>query len=891
MKKVLFTALCLMLTITAKTQDLPAYNSLKGFRDYQLKMNAYYKKLGNKGSGYKQWKRLEWYYENRLDADGNIPDAQQLKQTALQKAAAMKQFSINNPNSPNAFTASWGLVGPNNVTSADKGIGRINRLAYHPTDPNTLYVATAGGGLWKTTNGGTSWQALTDGLPNLNLSGVAVHKTNPNIIYILTGDGDATGGSPFGLALGKYSTGVLKTTDGGITWNKTGLSWTETNGIAAYALVMHPSNFNILMVATENGIYRTTDGGVNWTLTFSSFGGYRVFDIKFMPNNGQIVYAGVEGGTLIRSVDGGVSWSDKFQSPSTPSRRITIAVTPAYSTAVYLLIENKENDYVRAFQGIYYSADTGNNFVRRSPTIPNVMDNDGLDSMRNSQGSYNLALAVSPFDQDLVNAAAIRLFRSTNGAQNLSFINNSNPANYHVDVHELSYGPSTNALYMCSDGGIYKSLNDGLSWTSINGNLAITQYYKISVSTSNVNTVLAGAQDNGHHLRTSLSQTFDRVLGADGMDNAISASNPMIMYATQQNGVFNRSSNGGANFSFLASDSSLWPSVGMVPLSFWLTPISVTSTNPNFLYMGYQPLIKAVNSSGVWNFTAVGQNTGNSNPVSGRTLVKVGPGNANLVYAGNNAYEDSNGDLSAAIWRTADGGNTWKRFTAGNDYLLPFTDLAMNPDDHGEIWVTVGRYLADKKVFRSSDSGTTWINITGSLPNVPINCIVYDDNNGAPDDAVYIGTDIGVFYRDNTLSDWIPFSDGLPVVEVTDLEINEANGLLRAGTYGRGVWQTALYSSACLPSLFFSAGSHPPSEPGFFPVVTNIISVAEITGLGANIQYKAGQRVTLNPGFRIDASTGAKFISYLGPCPGGGVPPTYTAPTMNRLSGYLIENK
>jgi hypothetical protein len=181
----LITITFFLLVLMARAQEIIRYDDSKGFREYQLKMNAYYKKLGNKGSGYKQWKRLEWYYENRLDADGKIPDAQHLKQIALQKSAAMKQSSMNNTTAPNAFTASWGLVGPNNVTSTSKGIGRINRMAHHPTDPNTLYVATAGGGLWKTTNGGTSWQALTDGLPNLNLSGVAVNKTNPKY-YIYT---------------------------------------------------------------------------------------------------------------------------------------------------------------------------------------------------------------------------------------------------------------------------------------------------------------------------------------------------------------------------------------------------------------------------------------------------------------------------------------------------------------------------------------------------------------------------------------------------------------------------------------------------------------------------------------------------------------------------------
>ena len=402
--------------------------------------------------------------------------------------------------------------------------------------------------------------------------------------------------------------------------------------------------------------------------------------------------------------------------------------------------------------------------------------------------------------------------------------------------------------------------------------------------------MLAGAQDNGQHLRNALTQNFEQALGADGMDNAIGATTPLIMYASRQNGVFRRSIDGGANFSFFASDSLIALSVAKYPEAFWVTPISLSNNNPNLLYMGYRPLIKAVNPGSGWSFTAVGLNTGNRNDVSGKTFVKVSA-TGNIVYAGDNDYEDSNGDKSASLWRSANGGTTWTRFIAGNDYQLPFTDLAFNPDNHGEIFVTVGGFQADKKVFRSSDSGSTWINITGSLPNIPINCIDYDDNNGAPDDALYIGTDIGVFYRDNSLGDWIPFSDGLPVVEVTDLEINKSNGLLRAGTYGRGVWQTALYSSACQPSLIFSTGSHPASEPGFFPVTSNITSVAWIRGIGANIQYKAGQRITLNPGFLVDATTGAKFLSYIGACPTGGVPPGYYAPTFNGLSGYLVENK
>ncbi|MBC7868406.1 MAG: hypothetical protein H7X88_12795, partial [Gloeobacteraceae cyanobacterium ES-bin-316] len=163
----------------------------------------------------------------------------------------------------------------------------------------------------------------------------------------------------------------------------------------------------------------------------------------------------------------------------------------------------------------------------------------------------------------------------------------------------------------------------------------------------------------------------------------------------------------------------------------------------------------------------------------------------------------------------------------------------------------------------------------------------YDDNNGSPNDALYIGTDIGVFYRDNTLGDWIPFSNGLPVVEVTDLEINESAGLLRAGTYGRGVWQTPVYDGACAASLSFTA--HSPSTPAFHSAGNSITSSAVIAGAGANVKYKAGQRITLTPGFRASASTDAKFLSYIGACISGGVPPGYNRSSLNGLPGYLVK--
>ncbi len=871
-----------------QAQQKPQYDTAKGFYEYQKKMNAYFNaqekeehdddEEGEEAEGeYEQWKRLEWYYSTRLGKDGKLVNLQQMKQVALQKASRLKNNIISQPQQ---VSGGWALVGPTSITG-NEGIGRVNRLGFLNSDANTIYAATAGGGLWKTTTGGTSWQPLTDGLPNSNLSGVAVNQSNPNILYILTGDGDG-GGPGNGISTGKYSTGVLKSTDGGNAWNYTGLKWNETDNYLGYKLIMHPSDFNVLLVGTSNGIFRTANGGSTW-ISVLNFENAYIYDIEFMPNNGQVVYAGAYGGKFYKSTDGGITWALKHTVPGIYANRVSISVTPANSSNVYFLVANNSGQ-TYTFNGIYYSNNMGEtgSWVQGASTLPNVFSGDGT-ALIGRQESYDHSMAVSPINQNKLITGGISIFVSTNGGNSVSYIDND-LANYHVDIHDLVYGPSGNVLYAATDGGIYKSTNDGLNWISLINNLAITQYYRISVSNANSSHILGGAQDNGSHLRTTNTSVFEQTGGKDGADNAISASNSNIMYEGSTRGPFRYSNDNGQSFgSEFVTPTILSANYSITADAFWITNIQVSPINHHIIFLGYMPVVKGSFNGSSWTFSAIGIKP--LDTVSGKTVLNVAPSNASVIYAGDNNYNGLQ-----KLWRTINGGTSWQILVVPYS-VQPFTRLTINPVDPNEIWLTYGGFSAGSKVFHSENGGTIWNPYTGSLPNVPINCIVYDDNNGRPDDALYIGTDIGVFYRDNTLGDWIPFSNGLPVVEVTDLEISKSSGLLRAGTYGRGIWQTSLYTSNCLVNENFTTNSHPPSEPAFVSVTNTITSTAIIKGVGANIQYKAGNGVILNPGFRIDGSIGAKFIAYTGPCPGGGVPPGYTTATMNGTSGYLIENK
>ncbi len=874
----------LLISFLLQAQNIPAYNPAKGFFDYQRRMNAYYDQVGKAKAGYKQWKRLEWYFSTRSGLNGELLNLQELKQEALLKTISNKYPSGNDSIQPQVLSGAWSQVGPLNINTRDEGIGRVNRLAFHPTSENTLYAATAGGGLWKTINGGTSWQPLTDGLPNLNVSDVAVNPQNPNIIYIITGDAD--GGGEGNYSYGKNSTGVLKSVDGGITWTITGLKWKETDGMIGYKLLMHPSDFDILLVAAKDGIYYTDDAAKTWSKVLST---NYVYDIEFMPNNPLVAYAGASGGLFYKSTNSGVSWTLKYDNPNPLADRVGIAVTPDNSSEVFMMIGNMNDvnqvDSSYTFNGIYYSDSTGEtgSWVRRASGLPNVFIGDG-SKLIGRQQRYDHSLAVSPLDSKKLVAGGISIWRSDDSGSNLIYIN-PDVQNYHVDIHELVYAPSGNILYAATDGGVYKSLNNGNTWVSLNNNFPITQYYRISVSNSSSIEILGGSQDNGTHFRNSSSSTFELAFGADGTDNAISKSHPAFMYVSRDDGTFLRSTTGGFPFQTFCSESIL-ESQGILVKGPFVTPIDVSANNPNLIYLGYNSLIKGVFSGLSWTFFNVGLNW--SDTVSGEDLVKIAPSNSNCVYAGDSYYGTSH---SKIIWRTINGGNNWNPITIPYD-LERFSNLCINPNDQDEIWLTYGGFSDGYKVFYSADGGASWDNVSGSLPNVPVNCVIYANDDSRTGDALYIGTDIGVFYRDNTLGDWIPYSTGLPVAEVTDLEISEASGLLRAGTYGRGIWQTSLYSASCPSNANFITNSHPPSTPAFVSVTNSITSIAIIEGAGAHIQYKAGVGVTLNPGFRIDGSNGAKFVAYTGPCPGGGIPPAYyTAPTMNGLSGYLLENK
>ena len=710
----------------------------------------------DRGKGWKQFQRWYWLMEPRTFPSGERPDPGHYA-SALKHVKRMVRGD-------GAKSASWTSLGPTAWTSSSysPGLGRVNVLYEDPSDPAVLYAGTPAGGLWRSADSGATWNALYDDLASLGVSGVAVDPTDPDVIYVATGDGD--GNDTYGL-------GVLRSTDGGTTWNSTGLDWQLTQVRTTRRLLMHPTDPQTLFCATSDGLWRTADGGTSWTQV--AMGSFR--DVAFKPGDPSVLYACTN--EFHRSTDNGLTFS--LVSTGLPSasdvNRMAIAVSPDDPDMVYVLCGRSDNS---GYQGLYRSSTSGTTFSLRSNS-PNLFGYDAFGADAGGQCWYDMDLAVDPTDAQLVYVGGINVWRSTNGGSSWNIRSHwtyPSPYGYtHADIHCLEF--FGNRLYCGSDGGAFRTTNGGSQWDDISAGLDIMQIYRTGSSATIPGRMLAGAQDNGVNLLSNGSWTH--VIGADGMECAVDPVDPDILYGEFQNGGIMRSLDGGQNFSNIGS--------GIPEDGPWVTPFGIDPNNPMVLFAGFKNMWRSADRGSNW--TAI-SNWNQNNEVR---CFAVAPSNSNVIYA----------ERNDAFRRTATGGIPWTIINGLPQ--LAITSIAVHPLDPAVVYVSLSGYAQGDKVYVSSNSGLSWTNISDNLPNVPANSIVYQPGTAG---GIYVGTDIGVFYRDSTLSTWQYFSDGLPKVMVTELEVNLNAGKLRASTYGRGLWESDLYTPSMLaPEAAFSTSA------------------------------------------------------------------------------------
>jgi PKD repeat protein len=707
---------------------------------------------------YELYKRWEYFMEPRVYPSGDkhmaykaYEEYQSFMSGNSSSNSSSNKFNSNN----NTMSATWQAIGPFGDPSGANA-GRVASISFDPTSSTTYWACAPAGGLWKSVNTGSSWTTTTDNLGVIGTSDVIFDPTNAQNVFIATGDGDA-GDDP--------SIGIMKSTNGGATWNTTGLTWTPSQGRTIHKLLINPQNKNTIFAATSIGLLRSQNFGVSW----STMVGGDIVDVEYKPGDTTTVYAAST--SFYVSTNGGNTFGAATGLPSSGSvNRLAIAVTPANAAYVYVLAGSAANS---GFFGFYQSTNSGSSFVTKA-TTPNLLGWASAGNDTGGQSWYDLAMDASPTNANEVVVGGVNMWRTTNGGTNWTLFahwTGTGAPYVHADVHTIKYKNAT-TLFATSDGGVFFTSNSGTSFAAINGNLNIAQIYKIGNSASTYSRAITGHQDNGTNLFTG---GWSGTMGGDGMSCFIDFSNDQVMYGEQYSGSFNRTTDGGATWNVIVTGMS-----GSAP---WNTPWHQHPTTANTLFSGRQQMFKSTNQGTSW--AQIGTLPGTSQ-IREFSICK---NNANYIYViqGN------------TVAKTTNGGTSWTNITG----TLPvgsaqLTWIAVEDKDPNSVWVTFSGYSSGNKVFKTTDGGTTWVNYSTGLPNIPVNCITYW--NGTKD-GLYIGCDIGVYYRDSLAASWTNYSAGLPNVVISDLAIFYPLGKIRAATYGRAVYEVDLYNNGQLAPI------------------------------------------------------------------------------------------
>ncbi len=775
------------------------------FTEMQLQFDEWKNKTDiKKAHHWKYYKRWENEMLMHTDAKGE-PVNPAIYIDAVVKSANEKRAH----QSEKMLATNWSPVGPytlpgNETGYMQNGIARINCIAFDPTNSNTYYVGVGQGGVWKTTNNGVSWTPLTDNLPIERISDIAIDPNNVITMYISVCDfeyidwnlyeGGAKRNTNSGL-------GVYKTTDGGVTWQPTGLSFQLSQGDASLIrkVLVNPANSNNLIACGVSGMYTSSDGGNNWAKTMDSLFWDLVQD-PVSPNilyaaSGWLAYSNIGTAGIYKSIDFGNTWTmlNTGITGHGVVQRIKIAIAESNPNYIYAMaIDNQSGSY-----GIYKSTNAGSTWQFINPGV-NLMDS-GTGNNPGGQGTYDLGFTVKPTDENTVYVGGVNIWASTDGAQTFNPVaywqTNYGPT-IHGDIHFIETQPSTGKIFVCSDGGLYQTstvtsetwnaANGGspwpTQWTTISNGMNITSFYRISSSRNTLGRLAAGAQDNATFYYDGTA--WNTIDGGDGMDNYLDPLNNNNVICSSEYGSFAVSTNGGTSF----SPNNMNPGGEAAE---WTTPIVADYNIPGTLYAGFTNVEKSTNNGSSWtSLSTLPNDPIHNNEIS---ALAVSYTNSNVLYAARRVRYEYN--APSTVYITTNGGGSWANVTAGlPDSLYP-ASIDISQTDANTAYVVYAQFSAGNKVFKTSNGGSTWQNISYNLPNIPVNCVKTVPGSG----ELMIATDIGLYVLDSANSTWVNNSSGLPNVILSDIEFNTTLNKIYLATFGRGIWENDL--SALITSV------------------------------------------------------------------------------------------
>ncbi|MBS1705559.1 MAG: hypothetical protein JST40_06765 [Armatimonadetes bacterium] len=674
--------------------------------------------------------RVKYWRDGRALPNGEIPPGG--AQQAWLQAQELERYV--EPGRTAALSPDWEFMGP---LSTDEGwLARVNALAIDPTRTNIVYAGSAKGGLWKSTNSGSTWTNLTDTLSSQTIGAVVLDPQNPDTVLMGTGEEYYAGYTWSGV-------GVFRSLDGGATWTQYGASTFAGHRIGDLAIA--PTNSNVWLVGSDQGLYVTTNAGATFTRKVTG----RCTGVVFHPTNSSVAWAGVAGKGVYKTSDGGATWTLTTGLPASGYSRVELDVARSNPNILYTVIEN---GYI---QNIYKSTDGGATWA----TVTYV-------SGGASYCWYCIGIAVSPTDPNVVVLCGMQLYKTVNGGGSWTNITPDHP-----DFHQAKFVPGSGSqVYIGEDAGLYYTSNvlaSSVTWQKKNSGRGTMEYYEIGVHPTDPNRMGSGAQDNSTQLRMGPSTDFSIWIGGDGFRVAYRPDNGNYILAEYQYGNVYRSTNGGTtwNYVFTPSDSSDWN-----------TPVIYNQGNGNHAYVGSTALNRSTNAGA--SFTALTATLTNGSTLSEIETTAAFP---DVLYTGSNdgVVCKSTNILAATP--------TFTKVSIG----LPsgaVGGIGIDPTNTNHVWV--GFESSSGLIYRSTNGGTTWTSAKGNLPNAAITGVKF---NPLDTSMVIVGTDVGVFVSTNNGASWMELGSALPAgCPVSAIAVNGTTGYLNVSTYGRGIWRMPL---------------------------------------------------------------------------------------------------
>lgn len=628
----------------------------------------------------------------------------------------------------------WQSIGPSRIpngqtygTNRIDVSGRIACIGIDPSDATHVLIGAACGGIWESSDDGSTWLPRTDQMPSLAIGAIAFDPANAKRVYVGSGEGN------FYSNLGA---GVYKSVDGGSTWKV--LASAPFVGLGFFQLVVDPNDSSILYAATTNGLFKSTNAGAAWTVKRA----VRCWNVSIHPQGGTIEILATFGDGLYVSTNGATSFTAVVL-PGGPSSAWTrLAVDRVQSAADIAYV------FGAAGNSAYLWRRQGTTWTRISlPANINL-----------AQAWYDWYVAATPDQTDQVFIGAIDAYRGELTGTTWSWTNITTQGinSIHPDQHCLAFSPaSSKILYAGCDGGIFRSSDSGATWKSLNSGLVITEIEYLASNPTTWKWLLAGTQDNGTIIFSG-GPTWAHSADGDGGDCGVNQLTPTVVYHSFYDVTLERSSDQGVHW------------IGLKPpamKSLFYPPVEVFGAT---VAIGGQSL--AVTRSGADPWTSVSLGLG-----AGELATAMRDIDANTILVGTNQ-----GKMLRVAWS----GSAWATtvLTAPADRYV--SCIAVDPSNPQRFWVTLSQ-LGGPSVFRSDDGGSSWVNCTHNLPAIPMNAIVVDPANFQ---RVWVAADVGVYQTLDLGASWSPFATGLPNAMAVDLVFHKQDRMLVCATRNRGAW-------------------------------------------------------------------------------------------------------